>query len=73
MTGDDGAVPEGVSANGLGGSEARRMLGIGSVSGIKDMGLGSGRTPRMCRVGLWSWLWTRMGVVMYPLFVGLPV
>ena len=47
MAGDDGAVADGVIANGLGGSDARRMLGIGSVSGIKDMGLGSGRTPRM--------------------------
>ena len=46
VVGDDGAVADGVLVNGLAGCEVRRMLGIGSVSGIRDMGLGSGRTPR---------------------------
>ena len=35
-----------LAANRLGGSEALRMLGIRSVSGMKDMGSGSGRTPQ---------------------------
>jgi hypothetical protein len=34
-------------ANRLGGSEARRMLGIGSFSKAQGIGLGSGRTPHV--------------------------
>jgi hypothetical protein len=34
-------------ANRLGGSEARRMLGIGSFSKAQGIGLGSGRTPQV--------------------------
>ena len=46
VSGENIAGAEALTAKRLGGKEARRMLGIGSVSRAQDKGSGSGRTPQ---------------------------
>ena len=74
VAGGDGVATDAVVANKPGGSEARRMLGIGSVSGRRTMGLGSGRTRTPHAFGLcWGCLCARVEVTEYPVFGGLSV